>query len=242
MTSARGFFVMIMDPRPTAFLVSYGRGADALAAALEAAGLDVKTHPAFQTAAQEADSVQPDLILFSDSPDATHIRFLSELRDQRYAGLLLFLTESIDSTRVSQVLEAGAHDVIGPPHSVGAILLRRLVHLKRRAPGALSYARSKQLTLGDVTVDPATHEVMGGSDRSCTLSGRELEVLVRLMEARGDVVPREELLAGVWGEEHCSEAVLDTTVHRLRRKLEEQISRPNLVSTVRGVGYRLRTG
>jgi DNA-binding response OmpR family regulator len=91
-------------------------------------------------------------------------------------------------------------------------------------------------------VDPATHEVSGGADRSFTLSGRELEVLVRLMEARGDVVPRQDLLSDIWGDDHRSEAVLDTTVHRLRRKLEEQISRPDLVATVRGVGYRLRTG
>jgi DNA-binding response OmpR family regulator len=62
------------------------------------------------------------------------------------------------------------------------------------------------------------------------------------MEARGEVVPRQHLLADIWGDEHRGEAVLDTTVHRLRRRLQEELSRPDLVATVRGVGYRLRTG
>lgn len=233
---------MIMDPRPTVFLVNYGRGSDALAAGLEGARFEVRTHQSFGAAILEAASTPPDFILFSDSMDSAHLQFLTDLRAQGYHGLLLFLADSTNPARVSQVLEAGAHDVIGPPHSVGSIVLRRLVHLKRRVTPPFNPARPKQLTLGGVTVDPTTHEVTGGSDRSCTLSGRELEVLVCLMEARGEVVPREDLLSGVWGDERGSEAVLDTTVHRLRRKLEEQISRPNLVSTVRGVGYRLRTG
>jgi two-component system response regulator MtrA len=116
------------------------------------------------------------------------------------------------------------------------------VHVRRRAAKPRNGSRARQLTLGDVTVDPATHEVSEGSERSFTLSGRELEVLIRLMEAQGDVVPREHLLADIWGDEHRSEAVLDTTVHRLRKRLEVEISRPDLVATVRGVGYRLKTG
>jgi DNA-binding response OmpR family regulator len=232
---------MIIDSRPSAFLVSYGRGADALALGLERAAFQVTTYDSFRAASSEAASAPPDLILFTDTADASHVPFLSELRNQSYRGLILYLSDSTDPQRVSRVLEAGAHDVVGPPHSVGAILLRRLVHSRSRAVAPRSAARS-QLTLGDVTVDPTTHEVIGGPDGSFTLSGRELEVLVRLMEAQGDVVPRGDLLADIWGNDHRSEAVLDTTVHRLRKKLEEEISRPDLVATVRGVGYRLRTG
>ena len=234
--------MMIMDPRPTVFLVNYGRGSEALAFGLERTAFEVRTYPTFGAAVPEIAGSSPEIVLFGDAADASHLGFLGTLRERAYDGLLIFLSDSTDPLRVSEVLEWGAHDVIGPPHSVGAILLRRLVHLRRRLTKPRNGSRPQQLTLGDVTVDPATHEVSGGADRSFTLSGRELEVLIRLMEAQGDVVPREHLLADIWGNEHRSEAVLDTTVHRLRKRLEEEISRPDLVATVRGVGYRLRTG
>src|SRR5690606_27723041 len=125
-----------------------------------------------------------------------------------------------------------------------AVLLRRHVELRRRRmPGGSASVAGDEppqpLTLDGVTVDPMTREVSDGAT-PFTLSGRELDVLVRLTEARGNVVPRESLLADIWGDDQQSEAVLDATVHRLRKRLDEGISRGDFVLTVRGVGYRLR--
>jgi DNA-binding response OmpR family regulator len=228
---------MILEPRSTAVVAAY-HAADALELALTRCSFDVRSHGSFGSSLSDVAASPPELVLVGDSADGSHMQFLRQLRDLRYDGLVLFLTDSTDPQHANEALEIGAHDLVAPPHHVGAILLRRVVHTRRRAQRV---ARADQLEHGGVTVDPSTHQVMGGSDRAFTLNGRELEVLVRLMKAGGEVVPREDLLADIWGEHH-SEAVLDTTVHRLRRRLEEEIARPDLVATVRGVGYRLRTG
>jgi DNA-binding response OmpR family regulator len=231
---------MIMEPRPTALLAAYQGDADALALALSKSGFDARSHGSFASSLSDITAAAPDLVLVGDSAEGAHLQFLLDLRDLRYAGLVFLLADAADSQRVTQALEIGAHDLVAPPHSVGSILLRRLVHMRRRSQPR-GWPRGDQLEHGGVTVDPATHQVIGGSDQAFTLNGRELEVLVRLMRARGEVVPREALLTDIWGDYH-SEAVLDTTVHRLRRRLEAEIARPDLVATVRGVGYRLRTG
>jgi len=233
-----------MEPQlPLTFLVGYGRASRALSAGLERTGLIVRPFDRYAVALSEVARVRPDLILLGDAQaEGSPLQFLIDLKAEGYEGLVLFLSHSTDPTRASQALEAGAHDVVGPPHSVKAILLRRHVELRRRkqlSAEADRAAEPQQLSMDGVTVNPITREVSDGA-APFTLSGRELDVLVRLMEARGAVVPRESLLADIWGEEQSSEAVLDATVHRLRRRLDEGISRPEFVATVRGVGYRLR--
>lgn len=235
-----------MELKPLTFLVGYGRGTRALASGLERAGLMVRSFDRFSAALGDVGTVQPELVLVGDAQvEGSSLQLLTDLKSERFPGMILYLSHSTDPRRVSQVLEAGAHDVVGPPHSVGAILLRRHVLLMRKEmplfleePGPDT---GEQISLGSVVVDTTTREVTDrDAEESFTLSGRELELLVRLMEARGGVVGREELLSDIWGDDQESEAVLDATVHRLRKRLEEHTSRPDYVTTVRGVGYRVK--
>lgn len=230
------------EPTSVTFLVAYGPGTPVLAAGLERAGLEVRTFDRCAAALAEAQTLQPELILVGDADeDGPTARFLQKVQETQSDSIVLFLSPSGDPDRVDEVLEAGAHDVVAPPHSVRAILLRRQVQVRRRYLPQLHKRMhvARQLTLGGLTVDPSTREVTDGSD-VFTLSGRELELLVCLMEARGAVISRDRLLAEIWGDEQESEAVLDATVHRLRKRLND-ISGSNLVATVRGVGYRFRT-
>jgi DNA-binding response OmpR family regulator len=230
------------QPAPLTFVIGYGRGAPALASGLERSGLAVRTFDQPAMARREILRTQPDLILVGDEQkDGSALQFIRELQREGVDGLMFFLAPSADPRVVGQALEAGADDVCGPPHSVGAIVVRRLVNLRRRDV-PMRRPRDKQsrpLTLGGVTVDPFTREVSDGRV-PFTLSGRELELLVRLMEAAGDVVSRQKLLKEIWGDEQEDDAVLDATVHRLRKRLEERLARPGFVATVRGVGYRLK--
>ena len=228
--------------RPIAFLAGYGPGSSSLVSALGEAGFLAIAYDEYLAALHDAARLRPELTLVGDSDSAGGpFQFLVDLQGEGVDGVVLFLSRSGDPEKVSQALEAGAHDVLSPPHSVSAILMRRHVHEKRRRMPR-PFARSpltRQVSMAGLTVDLATREVSDGT-QPFTLSGRELELLVRLMEARGDVVPRERLMADIWGDAHGSEAVLDATVHRLRKKLDEQMDRPDLVGTVRGVGYRLQ--
>ena len=71
------------------------------------------------------------------------------------------------------------------------------------------------------------------------LTGREFELLLRLLQAGGRVVTREALISGIWGNEQYNVGVLEANVHRLRRKLTTMLPHHDLLDTVRGVGYRL---
>jgi DNA-binding response OmpR family regulator len=227
---------------PLTFLIGYGRGTPALASGLERAGLSVRSFERPGAARAEIARGQPDLILVGgEANEAASLDFIRELRQGGVECMLFYLAHSTDPRLIREALERGANDVCGPPHSVGAIVVRRLVNLRRNElpPSRPRGRQNRPLTLAGVTVDPFTREVTDGRV-PFTLSGRELEVLVHLMQAAGDVVTRQKLLRDIWGDEQQDDAVLDATVHRLRKRLEERLSRPNFVTTVRGVGYRVK--
>lgn len=129
-------------------------------------------------------------------------------------------------------LDGGADDYVVKPvdlHELGA----RLRALVRRAHGQ----PRERLTALDVSLDPASREVWLG-DAAVSLSTREFDLLHALMLNTGRVLSREQLEQHLysWGQEVESNAV-EVHIHHLRRKL-----RPDLIVTVRGVGYTLGRG
>jgi DNA-binding response OmpR family regulator len=221
-------------------LAGHGRNAASLSSALEERGFRVVAVPRFEAALREVGRMRFDTILVGSDPEAgDHLSFLEELASRAGDVLRIALARCTDAIATERALAAGAHDVVCPPHSARAITFRRQV-LQRahgRAPMAVGRLH-RRVALGHLVVDLASRQVLDGAD-PLTLSGREFELLIRLMEARGEVVQREELLHDIWGGEQGSEAVLDATVHRLRRKLDEKLPEADVVTTVRGVGYRL---
>ena len=150
---------------------------------------------------------------------------------------VLYLAPRSDSALARGALEAGADDVLPPPHSCRAILFRARIVVGRNHPRA----SNGRIRIGPLEVDPEGRRLLNGSG-AVQLTGREFELLDRLLQARGAVVSRARLLEDIWGEEQESEGVLDATIHRLRRKLEREVSEPRYLTTVRGVGYRLDPG
>jgi two-component system OmpR family response regulator len=130
-------------------------------------------------------------------------------------------------------LDAGADDYLGKPFDFGE-LLARVRALVRRAPSE----RPARIELGDLVVDPATHEVRR-LGRRVELTAREFAVLEFLSRHAGEAVSRTALLEHVWDENFTgSTNVVDQYVGALRRKLEAP-SGPPLIRTLRGVGFRL---
>jgi len=150
---------------------------------------------------------------------------------------IVFLAETGDPQDALRALDHGAHDVVSPPHSVSAIRLRAEV-LRRRFRGWWDRAADTPVEAPGLDLEPASRRVRVDFS-AVDLSSREYELLERLAEASGNVVSRSTLLKDIWGAEQESEAVLDATVHRLRTKLERDIAEPRIVTTVRGIGYRL---
>ena len=131
-------------------------------------------------------------------------------------------------------LQAGADDYLVKPFALQELVLRLHALLRRRPPRATDV-----LTVGPLTVDPATREVHC-SGSPVELTRREFELLEALARNAGLVLTRDQLLDRVWGYDFDVRTdVVDTFVSYLRRKLEAD-GRPRLLHTVRGVGFVLR--
>jgi two-component system OmpR family response regulator len=130
-------------------------------------------------------------------------------------------------------LDVGADDYLSKPFDFGE-LLARLRALVRRAPAS----RPVRLEVGDLVVDPSTHQV-SRAGVPVTLTAREFAVLEYLARHAGQAITRTAVLDHVWDENfEGATNIVDVYIGYLRRKLEEPFDRP-LIRTIRGVGYAL---
>lgn len=163
-------------------------------------------------------------------PRMTGIDVLRRLRARKNALPVLILTARDTVEDRIGGLDSGADDYLVKPFDMGE-LAARLRALLRRASGTAAPA----LQVQDVLLDPAAHQVRW-QGKDIDLSAREFEVLQALMLSAGKVLSRAQLEEKMyaWGDEVESNAV-EVHVHHLRRKLY-----PELIETVRGVGYLIR--
>ena len=176
-----------------------------------------------------ADVVLLDLSL----PDADGVQLCRRVRSTSDVPIIM-VTGRSSSAHVVAGLQAGADDYVTKP-VVGSELAARVRALLRRARPELS----GRLLLGDLEL-----LVQEGSARrggvEVHLTRTEFRLLVELVAHAGHVVTREQLLQRVWGYDYYGDTrLLDVHVRRLREKVEDDPGQPNMVQTVRGVGYRV---
>ncbi|MEA3375602.1 MAG: response regulator transcription factor, partial [Chloroflexota bacterium] len=136
-------------------------------------------------------------------------------------------------------LEMGADDYVTKPFSLRELVSRIRAQL-RRAYGELSSADADLLYAGDLVIDRERGQVRRGR-RQLGLTPTEFRLLVYLARHAGQALSRAQILDGVWGYDAdvLDERTVDVHVHRLREKIELDPSRPCLILTVPGIGYRL---
>jgi two-component system, OmpR family, response regulator len=180
--------------------------------------------------ATDYDAVLLDVML----PDVDGFETCRRLRSQgAWVPILMLTARDAVEDRV-RGLDTGADDYLTKPFSL-AELLARLRALARRGP----VERPAVLELGDLRLDPATHEVWRGEHR-IDLSAREFALLETFMRRPGRVLTQLQLLEAAWdlGYEQRSN-VVEVYVRYLREKIDRPFGLESL-ETVRGVGYRLR--
>ena len=134
-------------------------------------------------------------------------------------------------------LEVGADDYVSKPYRLRELVARIRAAL-RRAPRDQPVPSASVLEVGDVRLEPESHEVFVRGDL-VTLPLKEFELLEVLLDNAGRVVTRDSLIDRVWGPHYVGDTkTLDVHVKRLRSKIEEDPSTPRRIVTIRGLGYK----
>ncbi|MDF1488190.1 response regulator transcription factor [Tessaracoccus caeni] len=148
---------------------------------------------------------------------------------------IIMLTARSDPIDIVAGLECGADDYVAKPVEPRVLDARIKAVLRRAAP------RDDEdlLAFGDLLINPTAMIVTRGSE-PVALTPTELRLLLELAEHTGQVLSRHQLLQRVWGYGYSGDSrLVDAVVQRLRAKVEPTPSRPTLIRTVRGIGYRL---
>jgi two-component system response regulator MtrA len=148
---------------------------------------------------------------------------------------VVMLTARTDLIDVVVGLESGADDYVKKPFELPELIARLRAVLRRAA----APAEDTFIAIGRLEIDPAGFTVRrDGIDVSLTAT--EFRLLLELARRPGQVFTRELLLQRVWDYEYLGEShLVDVAIQRLRAKVEDDPSHPTLITTVRGVGYRL---
>jgi DNA-binding response OmpR family regulator len=209
---------------------------------LERAGHHVTVYPDAESAyeplrrdAQRLHVIMLDILL----PGQSGVALCRTLRRDGVRTPILMLTALDQTTDKVAGLDAGADDYLTKPFPFDE-LLARLRALIRRAPGFDLTAGATEIRAGSLVIDRLQREVYL-DDRLITLTPREYALLEYLATQANRVLSRDQITARVWpdGTEACSN-VLDTYIHHLRDKLGDY-GDEQMIQTVRGVGYILRT-
>lgn len=161
-------------------------------------------------------------------------------RDLRQKGIetpILMLTAKGETIDKVLGLKLGADDYLTKPFEV-IELLARVEALLRRAPVGNGHSSREAFRFGSVTIDFKRAEVMR-DEKPIELSAMEFKLLQHLVENRGIVHSRDQLLDAVWGYDAMpSTRTVDVHIAWLRQKLEANPRHPNFIQTVHGMGYK----
>lgn len=146
---------------------------------------------------------------------------------------IIMLTARTDTVDVVLGLEAGADDYVSKPFKPKELIARIRARLRRNEE-----VEAERLVIGDLEIDVTGHRVLRGGE-AISLTPLEFDLLVALARKPWQVFSREVLLEKVWGYRHAADTrLVNVHVQRLRSKIEHDPERPEIVVTVRGVGYR----
>ena len=209
---------------------------------LRQSGFEVATADDGETALERIEQEDPDLVILDLMlPGVDGLEVCRMLKQNEAAKEIPVLMLTARSEEVDRIvgLELGADDYVVKPFSPRELVLRVRAILRRSRAGreAPSVEGGAALEAGPLRIDPQEYRANLRGE-PLELTATEFKLLRTLVERRGRVQSREELLNTVWEYEHAGYArTVDTHVRRLREKLGADAS---LVETVRGVGYRFK--
>jgi DNA-binding response OmpR family regulator len=208
--------------------------AQPLIRAIEREGFDVRHvglgRDALDAARDDIDLVILDLTL----PDSDGLDVCRTLRESDARLPIVILTARREEADVVIGLDAGADDYISKPFRLAELLARLRVRLRVTSPSSA--------IAQDVRVDGNAHRAWRG-DEELDLTPKEFDLLALLVADAGHVVSRQRIMHEIWDEHYYgSTRTLDMHISALRKKLHDDPAQPQLITTVRGVGFRFEAG
>ncbi len=176
---------------------------------------------------------KPDLVLLDLMlPGTDGIDVCRQIRAESGVPIVM-LTAKNDTVDVVVGLESGADDYVVKPFKPKELVARVRARLRQTSDPS-----PEVLTIGDLSIDVAGHSVRRG-DIQINLTPLEFDLLLALARKPRQVFSRELLLEQVWGYRHAADTrLVNVHVQRLRSKIEKDPEQPEIVLTVRGVGYK----
>ena len=208
--------------------------AEMLGIVLTGAGIDVDLVSRGDEALEAFRNNPPDLVLLDVMlPGLDGIEVCKQIRAESMVPIVM-LSAKGDTQDVVLGLEAGADDYMVKPFRHQSELVARIRTRLRRTNTDITGL----LTIADLTIDVNAHEIKRAG-KLIVLTRLEFDLLVALVREPGRVFSRDALLSEVWGYRHSTDTrLVNVHVQRLRSKIEKDPEHPELVITVRGVGYK----
>ena len=225
-----------MTTNPTTILVVEDETSIAtfVAAYLRNAGYGVKTAATAQAALIQLASDVPALVILDlNLPDGDGVELCRRIRKTSDIPILMLTARDEDIDKIIG-LEVGADDYMTKPFNPRELVARVKSILRRAAPERRK-SESEELQHGDLTINAGKREVHVG-DEEIRLAPKEFDLLWELLDHRGIVLTRDQLLERVWGYTFAGDTrTVDVHVRQIRRKLEDA----SPIVTVWGVGYKV---
>lgn len=201
---------------------------------LEEEGYSVTTFEKGVEALSRVKEREPDLVVLDVMlPDLDGFEICREIR--KFSNLpIILLTAKSDTVDVVVGLESGADDYVTKPFEMKELIARIRSVLRR----IRAHEERKVIRLEDLEIRPEEGTVTKG-EISISLTKTEFLLLCTLVSHPGRVFSREQLLNEVWGYDYFGDGrIVDVHIRRLRAKVEDDPSRPAVVLTARGLGYK----
>lgn len=208
--------------------------AEMLGIVLTGAGIDVDLVSRGDEVMDVFRNNPPDLVLLDVMlPGLDGIEVCRLIRAESMVPIVM-LSAKGDTQDVVAGLEAGADDYMVKPFRHPSELIARIRTRLRRTNSDVTGL----LTIGDLAIDVQAHQVTRGG-KQIALTRLEFDLLTALAREPGRVFTRDALLSEVWGYRHSTDTrLVNVHVQRLRSKIEHDAEHPEIVVTVRGVGYK----
>jgi two-component system response regulator MtrA len=183
----------------------------------------------------------PDLVILDWMlPGMEGIEVCRRAREFSSVPVIMLTAKTSAADKVAG-LDTGADDYLAKPFEPEELLARIRAQLRRSAMAGDGLQRDKPVQVGDLRLEPASHEVWLRGEQ-VTLTRLEFNLLYCMAQRAGKVLTRDDILRLVWGENEAIDLRgIDAHIRRLRAKVEDDADDPKRILTVHGVGYKMAT-